>query len=568
MSTVNEGGALNVNSGNVGCGRTPIVDTQGSTKLILPDSSIYRQASDLHGKLANNIATFSTQGMTIIPAGKVPESDPLYDIYKLGEGRLGAQTTIFFDTGSDSNYCLLEFAEAFKFKEVGPPQPTVLITLANEPTSLLLRSFLIPVLQADGSERPMVFKGIQDMGREAHVPEKFKIEFKKQLRVSQACEDFYFGEGNRIDLLIGARTCENITKIAAPSEFGYHDPLTSPNIRLAEISTYPNSRLMVMGSLGIFRKILDQEIRKKVDLPRIKLIMPKKRSKSNPLSRDVEHLMKTCDKNDELIPLASSGVHNLILDGMSYINGNIVDLADILPPVIAPSLDYPENCFFVPRGNVGLETSPRVPIPKEVGKEELGSKQGHVVDSELGSKTNLPYAESTVISNKGQYTDTSVKPKSHDRQGRLRSCQCMHFTKNMHRQVQEFIAQENAVTINPPQCEHHRNISCSLCKALASDTCLKDREAYLTLLENMELKTVGGVPELHAKYVYNVDPQVTFKAENSNFQAALRAAISTANRLIRLDPTNFEYLDQYQKEIDKAVTQGHLKLLSEQQREE
>ena len=121
--------------------------------------------------------------------------------------------------------------------------------------------------------------------------------------------------------------------------------------------------------------------------------------------------------------------------------------------------------------------------------------------------------------------DTLEKAKSHGKLSSSYACQCLHFTKSMHRQIQEFLAQENAVNINPPQCEHHRNIICSLCKALASDTCLKDREAYFNLLENLELKVVSGVPELHAKYIYNVDPKITFRGENSNFQSALRAAI-------------------------------------------
>ena len=101
LSTVDEGVTPNLNFINVSKNRTPIVDRQGKTKLILSDSSIYRQASDLHGKLGNNIATFSTQGLAVIPADKLPEGDSIYDIYKLGEGRVGAQITMFFDTGSD-----------------------------------------------------------------------------------------------------------------------------------------------------------------------------------------------------------------------------------------------------------------------------------------------------------------------------------------------------------------------------------------------------------------------------------------------------------------------------------
>ena len=97
----------------------------------------------------------------------------------------------------------------------------------------------------------MVFKAIDDMGSEALLTDDFKDEFKKQLEVSKSCEDFYFGSGNKIDLLIGARTCENIIKIASPKEFGYSDPPTSPNIKLAKISIFPDNKLMVMGSLGI-----------------------------------------------------------------------------------------------------------------------------------------------------------------------------------------------------------------------------------------------------------------------------------------------------------------------------
>ena len=56
--------------------------------------------------------------------------------------------------------------------------------------------------------------------------------------------------------------------------------------------------------------------------------------------------MKVCDQNDELLPLASSGIHDLIVDGVSYINDNEVNLADILPPVIAPP--------WIPRKTVSL----------------------------------------------------------------------------------------------------------------------------------------------------------------------------------------------------------------------
>ena len=158
------------------------------------------------------------------------------------------------------------------------------------------------------------------------------------------------------------------------------------------------------------------------------------------------------------------------------------------------------------------------------------------------------------------------KIKSYARKLGLQACHCTTLTKNHHKQIQDFFAAENAITINPPQCEHHRKIACSLCKALASDTCLQDREAYFSLLDNMELKIVAGRPELHAKYIYNVDPQNTFKGENSNFPSALRAAISTVNRLTQLDPINFTYLQQYQNEIDKAITQGCLKQLSEDEK--
>ena len=119
LSTVDEGVTPNLNFVNVSKNRTPIVNRQGKTKLILSQSSIYRQASDLHERLGNNIATFSTQGLAVIPVDKLLESDSNYDIYQLGEGKVGAQITMFYDTGSDSNYCLAEFAETYKFEEIG-----------------------------------------------------------------------------------------------------------------------------------------------------------------------------------------------------------------------------------------------------------------------------------------------------------------------------------------------------------------------------------------------------------------------------------------------------------------
>ena len=61
LSAVDEGVRLNLNSANVSSNRTPIVDMQGKTKLILPDSSIYRQASDLHGKLQQHCHVFHSR---------------------------------------------------------------------------------------------------------------------------------------------------------------------------------------------------------------------------------------------------------------------------------------------------------------------------------------------------------------------------------------------------------------------------------------------------------------------------------------------------------------------------
>ena len=59
--------------------------------------------------------------------------------------------------------------------------------------------------------------------------------------------------------------------------------------------------------------------------------------------------MKTCDENDNLLPLSVSGIHDLINNGMSYIPSNKVNLVDILPTVTAPLMDSPENCFFLPK---------------------------------------------------------------------------------------------------------------------------------------------------------------------------------------------------------------------------
>ena len=105
------------------------------------------------------------------------------------------------------------------------------------------------------------------------------------------------------------------------------------------------------------------------------------------------------------------------------------------------------------------------------------------------------------------------KVRNYTRKIGLQACQCTALTKNHHKQLSDFFAAENAITLNAPQCDHHRKTAWSLCKALASDTCLQDREAYFSLLNNMELKIVAGQPELHAKYVYNVDPQNTFRQQ-------------------------------------------------------
>ena len=60
--------------------------------------------------------------MVLLPVDKPFKSHSDYDIYQLDEHRVGAQVTMFFDSGSDSNYCLSEFAENYHFKEVGPPK--------------------------------------------------------------------------------------------------------------------------------------------------------------------------------------------------------------------------------------------------------------------------------------------------------------------------------------------------------------------------------------------------------------------------------------------------------------
>ena len=57
--------------------RTPFIDQKGKTKLILTQQSIYKHASDLHDSLSGNIATFSTQGLAILPLDKSFESDSI-----------------------------------------------------------------------------------------------------------------------------------------------------------------------------------------------------------------------------------------------------------------------------------------------------------------------------------------------------------------------------------------------------------------------------------------------------------------------------------------------------------
>ena len=97
-------------------------------------------------------------------------------------------------------------------------------------------------------------------------------------------------------------------KIASPGEFGYTDPATSPNIKLAKISIFPDTKLMVMGSLGIFKKIINSSPLEKIDIPSIKLVRPKKNLIQTKADQyGLERVMKTCTESDNLITLSLGG---------------------------------------------------------------------------------------------------------------------------------------------------------------------------------------------------------------------------------------------------------------------
>ena len=80
----------------VGKNRTPHIDKRGGTCLILTQEVIYNDASNLYDKLTNNLATFSTPGMAILPSEELSNTPTDHNIFQLGKNKLAAQVTVFF----------------------------------------------------------------------------------------------------------------------------------------------------------------------------------------------------------------------------------------------------------------------------------------------------------------------------------------------------------------------------------------------------------------------------------------------------------------------------------------
>ena len=130
----------------------------------------------------------------------------------------------------------------------------------------------------------------------------------------------------------------------------------------------------------------------------------------------------------------------------------------------------------------------------------------------------------------------------------IRATQTVRMTKADHKALEDFIGSETNVSLNPPSYEHHIKTNFALCQALKTDNSVYDREAYHNLHKNMKLLYVNNEPELHSHFTYKNDPRITFKAENSNFGPALKAAISTVRKLKNMGG-DLKYLKQYEEEV-------------------
>ena len=86
----------NYSSDYVSKNRTPHIDKRGKTCLILAQEVIYKDASNLYDKLTNNLATFSTPGMAILPSEELSSTPTDHNIFQLGKNKLAAQVTVFF----------------------------------------------------------------------------------------------------------------------------------------------------------------------------------------------------------------------------------------------------------------------------------------------------------------------------------------------------------------------------------------------------------------------------------------------------------------------------------------
>ena len=80
---------------------------------------------------------------------------------------------------------------------------------------------MVPLVQGDGTITLIPCKAVDTMGVETNTSPYFEEELFRQLGGSKKDSKIYFTKGRKIDLLLGARNCGHIIKIAPPSEFGF-----------------------------------------------------------------------------------------------------------------------------------------------------------------------------------------------------------------------------------------------------------------------------------------------------------------------------------------------------------
>ena len=113
----------------------------------------------------------------------------------------------------------------------------------------------------------------------------------------------------------------------------------------------------------------------------------------------LERIMKTCTEADDLSTLSLGAVHDLVNNKIIDIPDNI-NLLDIFPKVVAPTVDSPESCFLLPK--------PESPDPEYILKPSNGSNP--ITDLEISSELQLSNNQK-FLSNQGTVYNSILPPK-------------------------------------------------------------------------------------------------------------------------------------------------------------